>query len=168
MKQLDRLGLGKPLADSGVAVDELIYFNKHGQEIWREPRGLAAGYRWPQCAINRGRLQGLLHRGTVERLGAEVIRPGHHLASFQQDPQGVTVHFVDKRTGARLGAERCDVLIAADGVHSTVRRHFYPHEGEPRFSGQLMYRGVSDWTPYLGGARCSSPATNLQKFVGYR
>ncbi len=167
VKELDRLGLGKPLADSGVAVAELIYFNRHGQEIWREPRGLAAGYRWPQCAIHRGRLQGLLHRGTVERLGAGVIRPGHHLASFEQDERGVTLNFVDKRSGASLGAERCDVLIAADGVHSTVRRHFYPQEGDPRFSGQLMYRGVSDWTPYLGGRSMFMAGHNLQKFVGY-
>jgi 2-polyprenyl-6-methoxyphenol hydroxylase-like FAD-dependent oxidoreductase len=167
VKELDRLGLGRTLADCGVPCEELIYFNRHGQEIWREPRGLKAGYRWPQIAINRGRLQGLLHRGTVERLGADVVRPGHHLAGFDQDERGVTAHFVDKRSGARLASERGDILIAADGVHSTVRRHFYPDEGGPRFSGQLMYRGVSEWTPYLTGRSMFMAGHNLQKFVAY-
>ena len=167
VKELDRLGLGRTLADCGVPCEELIYFNRHGQEIWREPRGLKAGYRWPQIAINRGRLQGLLHRGTVERLGADVVRPGHHLAGFDQDERGVTAHFVDKRSGASLASERGDILIAADGVHSTVRRHFYPDEGGPRFSGQLMYRGVSEWTPYLTGRSMFMAGHNLQKFVAY-
>ena len=167
VKVLHRLGLGAELGASGVAVDELLYFNRHGQEIWREPRGVKAGYRWPQCAINRGRLQGLLYRGAVDRLGAGAIRPGCHLAGFTQDERGVAVSFVDKRTGGHLGAERCDVLIAADGVHSTVRREFYPREGGPRFSGQLMYRGVSDWTPYLGGRSMFMAGHDRQKFVGY-
>lgn len=167
VKVLGRLGIDASLVAAGAVVQELIYFNKHGQEIWREPRGLGAGYKWPQVAIHRGRLQGLLLRHATERLGAANIRAGHHLAGFEQDARGVTVRFIDKRSGASLSTERADVLIAADGVHSTVRKHFYPQEGEPRFSGQLMYRGISDWAPFLSGRSMFMAGHSLQKFVGY-
>jgi 5-methylphenazine-1-carboxylate 1-monooxygenase len=32
----------------GVRTRELIYANRFGQEIWREPRGLEAGYKVPR------------------------------------------------------------------------------------------------------------------------
>lgn len=167
VKVLDRLGLGPALSATGCAIQELLYYNRHGQRIWGEPRGLEAGYKWPQIAIHRGRLQGLLLRHALERLGAEAIRPGHHLASFEQDEQGVTAHFIDKRTGAVLASDRADLLVAADGVHSNVRRHFYPQEGGPRFSGQLMYRGISRWPRILSGRSMFMAGHDLQKVVAY-
>jgi hypothetical protein len=39
-----------------------------GNEIWREARGLHAGYDVPQFSIHRGRLQGVLYRAVCERL----------------------------------------------------------------------------------------------------
>jgi hypothetical protein len=38
----------------------------HGQVIWSEPRGIAAGYNWPQFSIHRDELLGILYR-TVSR-----------------------------------------------------------------------------------------------------
>jgi len=52
-------------------------------------------------------------------------------------------------------------------VHSTARRIFYPGEGEPKFSGQLMYRGVTDWTPYRSGRSMFMAGHQWQKFVAY-
>jgi hypothetical protein len=40
------LGLLDDLAAVGIPTAELVYYSKHGQRIWREPRGLAAGYHW--------------------------------------------------------------------------------------------------------------------------
>ena len=51
-----------------------------GMRIWSEPRGLAAGYRWPQFSIHRGQLLGLLHRTVLDRLGPGSVHPGHHLS----------------------------------------------------------------------------------------
>lgn len=167
VKELDRLGLEPALAECGIPTEELIYFNKHGQKIWSEQRGLKAGFRWKQYSIHRGRLQGLLLNAARERLGAERISAGHHLDGFEDDGRGVSLHFVDRASGSRLADQRCDLLVAADGVHSTVRRHFYPDEGGPRFSGQLMYRGVSDWMPYLSGRSMFMAGHRLQKFVAY-
>lgn len=167
MRELSRLGIEPALAESGIPTEELIYFNRHGQEIWREPRGRQAGYRWAQYSIHRGRLQGLLLKAATERLDPGSIRTGHHLAGFEQDANGVSLRFIDKHGGSQLEGARADILVAADGVHSTARRTFYPGEGEPKFSGQLMYRGVTDWTPYLSGRSMFMAGHQLQKFVAY-
>src|SRR5215510_5159893 len=76
VRVLDKLGLLPRLTATAIATAELIYFNKFGQLIWREPRGLAAGYAWPQLSIHRGRLQMLLLEAARERLGDAVARTG--------------------------------------------------------------------------------------------
>ena len=56
IRELTALGLGEKLAAAGILTQELAFYNKHGQLIWTEPRGRAAGYRWPQISISRGEL----------------------------------------------------------------------------------------------------------------
>ena len=56
------LGLQEALDNSAIRTKELAYYNKFGQLIWREARGIDAGYNWPQYSIHRGRLQGILLR----------------------------------------------------------------------------------------------------------
>jgi len=57
VRELTALGLGSQLAAAGILTQELAFYNRHGQLIWTEPRGHAAGYRWPQISISRGELQ---------------------------------------------------------------------------------------------------------------
>ena len=47
-------------AAAGILTQELAFYNRHGQLIWSEPRGKAAGYRWPQISISRGTLHEIL------------------------------------------------------------------------------------------------------------
>src|SRR3954470_15329242 len=70
VRELTELGLGEALAATGLATREFRYANRFGQTIWTETRGLAAGYRWPQYSIHRGKLQVLLWRAAEARLGA--------------------------------------------------------------------------------------------------
>ena len=69
----DRTRLGDALAATAIETAELRYHNKHGQLIWSEPRGLAAGYAWPQYSIGRGDLLMILLSAVKERIGAECI-----------------------------------------------------------------------------------------------
>ena len=48
------LGLVDTLLEHGVATRELSYFNRFGQHIWTEPRGLFGGYGAPQVSLSRG------------------------------------------------------------------------------------------------------------------
>ncbi len=150
VRELTELGLGTRLAAIGNATEALAFFNKFGQLVWREPRGLAAGYHWPQYSIHRGQLQRLLFETVLERLGADSVRTGCRLLSFRQDGETVVASFVD-HDGRERGSDTADVLIGADGIHSGVRRQLYPDEGAPRFAKQVLWRAAVDAEPFLGG-----------------
>ena len=166
VRELTELGLGDVLAGNAIATAELAYYSRHGQLIWSEPRGLAAGYRWPQYSIHRGTLQMILYQAACERIGRENVVMGHTLDSFSQYANGVTAHFVDRATGAKLGSAHGDALIGADGIHSTVRRHFYPAD-DVHFGGQLMWRAAVDWQPFLTGRSMIIAGHRDQKVVAY-
>ena len=150
IRELAQLGLLDALDAIAIHTDELHYLSRHGQEIWREPRGLGAGFDLPQFSIHRGRLQSVIHRAVEQRLGADAIKTGCRLGSFTQDEGGVTAHFFD-RNGAHVHTARGDVLIGADGIHSKVRATMFPQEGPPVWNGLMLWRGARDWPAFLTG-----------------
>lgn len=168
VRELTEIGLLDALVAIGVQTQELCYFNKFGQAIWQEPRGLAAGYRWPQISIHRGAFQMLLLDTTRERLGASCIHTGHHLASYSNDDDGtVTAQFVDRRTGAPVAIATADLLIAADGIHSAARQQMYPEEGPPIWNGAILWRGITRCAPFLTGRSMINAGHAWQKVVAY-
>jgi 2-polyprenyl-6-methoxyphenol hydroxylase-like FAD-dependent oxidoreductase len=166
VRELDELGLAEPLGRLGVAPSELVYFSKHGRRIWSEPRGLAAGYRWPQLSIHRGRLHMFLLDEARARLGADRIHTGCPLDAFGESGGEVVARFAAAKDGAPRSA-RGDVLVAADGIHSAARQRLHPGEGPPRWSGALLWRGVSEGPPFLTGASMIMAGHERQKFVCY-
>lgn len=167
VREFDEMGLGPALYATGVATQKWSCFNKHGQLIWSEPRGIAAGYRYPQISVHRGNLLMLLLKATRERLGALSVVAGHHLASFEQDATGVTAHFTDRATGKALHSERGDLLIGADGIHSAVRSHFYPNEGPIRYCGEMQWRASVEVDSFLDGRTQVIVGHRRQRLVGY-
>jgi 5-methylphenazine-1-carboxylate 1-monooxygenase len=145
-KELSELGLEPALAAVGVQTAEATFFNRFGQRIFEEPLGRAAGYAWPQFSIHRGDLQLVLLDAVRERIGAERIHLGWNCTGFAQDADGVTLRF------AGHPDRRVDVAVACDGIHSAIRKQLYPDEGEPRYSGFNMWRGVTRWPAFLKGA----------------
>lgn len=168
VKVLTDLGLSERLAAVAIPTTDLTYFNRFGQEIWTEPRGVAAGYAWPQFSIHRGELHMILLAAAEERLGTEAIRRGHKLAGFDETSAGrVTARFVD-RDGAAVETAESDLLVAADGIHSTVRATFHPNEGPPKWNGAVLWRAVTEnWTPFLTGRSMIMAGHQDQKFVCY-
>jgi 2-polyprenyl-6-methoxyphenol hydroxylase-like FAD-dependent oxidoreductase len=164
---LTTLGLRERLAATGIDAKELVFMNRFGQEILVDARGLAAGYEHPQYSIHRGELQMLLYAELCARVGAERVRTGHRLTAFEQHGGQVRAWFEDKERGASAGTFDADVLIAADGIHSVARSHFYPDEGPPKWNGVQMWRGVTEGAPFLSGRSQIWSGTNRQKFVCY-
>jgi 2-polyprenyl-6-methoxyphenol hydroxylase-like FAD-dependent oxidoreductase len=150
IKELAELGLLDRLDAVAIRTYELFYTNRLGQEIWREPRGLDAGYDIPQFSIHRGRLQGVIYQAVRARLGESRIHLNCRLQSFTQDDGGVTAYFFD-RHGSHRHTARGDVLIGADGIHSLVREKLFPDEGPPRWNGLMLWRGAIDWPAFLTG-----------------
>lgn len=165
VRELTELGLAQDLAERGVATEALIYTNKLGQEIWREPRGRFAGYDWPQYSIHRGALQMLLAQTVRERLGPDAIRLGHSAIAVASDPDGATLR-LSTRHGAALEA-RGDVVVACDGIHSALRAQFHPDEEPPIWNRRVLWRGTSEADPFLGGATMIMAGHQDVKFVAY-
>ena len=168
VRELEELGLRAALEQAGVACRELAYFTKRGERIWGEPRGIAAGYRWPQISIHRGTLQFLLLAAVTQRLGSDRLHFGCQLAGFEAQPgRGVRAQFTDRATGCPGLQADGRLLIACDGIHSAARRIFYPSEGPPRWNGAVMWRGVAEFDRVRDGAQMIMAGHPRVKFVCY-
>ena len=165
VRELDALGLLEPLRSRSVEPTSLVYCSRHGQEIWREPRGTAAGYSWPQLSLNRGALQEVLLDAFVERVGPDHLHLGHRLERIDADDRRATVVFATEHDDnpVAVGAG----VVAADGIHSTVRSRHYPSEGRPQWNGSLLWRGVAEVEPLLDGRTMVWAGHRNQKFVAY-
>jgi 2-polyprenyl-6-methoxyphenol hydroxylase-like FAD-dependent oxidoreductase len=161
IRELDRLGLQDEIVAAGIPTQELAYFNKHGQLIWAEPRGKRAGYNWPQVSINRGRLQGVLFQAATQRLGADRIRPGHRFVGCEEKGDRIVARFENGATA------EADILIGADGIHSAVRKGFYPDAAEPNYSGTVMWRSTTISKPFRTGATMAVIGHHRHKFTTY-
>jgi len=164
---LSELGLLDDLRETGIETGSLLYVNKFGQTIWQEPRGVAAGYPIPQFSIHRGELHLVLLRAVERALGKEAVRCGATVARFEQDADGVVAHCVDRESGRALDPEAADLLVAADGIHSAVRRQLFPDEGPARFSGCMLWRALTEADPLLDGRTMVWAGHAAQKFIAY-
>jgi 5-methylphenazine-1-carboxylate 1-monooxygenase len=151
-KELAALGLEDQLARVAIETKDATFFNRFGQLIYQEPLGRAAGYDHPQFSIHRGDLQMVLLDAFRARAGTERLVTGRHCLGVEQDDAGVAVTFADGPGGANRFDVRGRAAIACDGINSAIRKQFFPDEGEPRYSGVNMWRGVTRWKPMLSGA----------------
>lgn len=151
VRELDELGLVSALDKVGIRTKDASYFNQYGQHIYTEAAGQYAGYSWPQFSIHRGDMQKVFLDAVYERLGYDAVVTGYRCTRVDQDSDGVTAHFVDHE-GEPQADVRASVVIGADGIHSALRRQFYPNEGEPVYSGLTIWRGVTPFKPFLSGA----------------
>jgi 5-methylphenazine-1-carboxylate 1-monooxygenase len=165
MRELTELGLEPAMAARGIPTGALMYANRFGQEIWREPRGRGAGYDWPQYSIHRGALQMLLLEAVQSRLGEASVHLDHEAVAV--DPDAGAVSFRSRAAGAALAPASGDVVVAADGIHSMLRAQFYPDEGPPIWNRRVLWRGVTLAKPYLNGRTMVMAGHQDQKFVCY-
>ena len=167
IRELDALGVLDELESVGIASTTLAYFSARGQLIWEESRGRAAGYQWPQLSLHRGTLQMVLHDTAVERLGADRVVPGRHLTAIDHHDSGATAHFECRDGSGDTESVDAAIVVAADGIHSTVRQQRFPHEGMPLWNGALLWRGAVEYDPILNGRTMVWAGHPDQKFVAY-
>lgn len=167
VRELGDLGIGTEALDRiGLPAREWALVGLNGNDIYAEPRGLLAGYRWPQYAVHRGELQMLLYRTVVERLGKDSVRPGHRVAGYRNEADGTVTALVETAGGARSEV-RGAMLIGADGMHSAVRAQMHPTQPPIHWGGAIMWRGVSPGVPIRSGASFVGLGTHRHRFVFY-
>ncbi|MEL7463215.1 MAG: flavin-dependent oxidoreductase [Pseudomonadota bacterium] len=160
VRELFDLGLERELAAIGVPTQELAMLAANGKEVWREPRGRDAGYRWPQYSVQRGELQMMLYRAVLDRLGQDAIETGAKGRAFRTEGDEAVL---ETDSGERRGA----VLIAADGLHSAIRRQMHPDEGAPIWAGAILWRGATRAKPFAERNVMAMIGDYGQKFVTY-
>jgi len=149
---LETLGVLEALERVAVVTREAAFFNRFGQLVYTEPAGRFAGHATPQLSIHRGDLQAALLAAVRDRLGSDAVVTGHACVGVDdRGGDGVRVRFRDA-AGAPLPDVAGAVVVGCDGIHSAVRRHLWPDEGPPRWSGVNMWRGVVAHAPFLSGA----------------
>lgn len=161
VRELMDLGLEGRLDEIGIRTRQYGFYTKTGLPIWVEPRGLAAGYAWPQFSLHRGKLQMLLLEELRRRAGDDAVVTGAGVTGFQTTDRGAVLILAD---GRRVEGS---VALAADGIHSAVRRQMVPDEGEPIWNGAIMWRGTSPGRHFLGGNAMFLAGHDSQRFVAY-
>jgi 2-polyprenyl-6-methoxyphenol hydroxylase-like FAD-dependent oxidoreductase len=127
LRALDVLGLGDQVRAQSALQGDAGIVRPDGRWISRTSAD-AAEARFGDKAV-------VLHRAALVDLLAGALRPGTlHL--------GAQVRAVDAVTGAvrtDLGDTKADLVVAADGINSAVRRSLFPAHPE------AVYAGVTSW-----------------------
>lgn len=108
---------------AGVAHESYVWMEADGRIVFEHNRK-TVGSAWAR-----------VYRPLRDAVPAEIYRQGMNLERVEQDARSVTAVFAD---GARVAG---DLLVAADGVLSTVRRQYAP-EVEPRYVNYVAWRGL--------------------------
>jgi salicylate hydroxylase len=153
VRHLERMGLGPAVEKWGARIGaESRYFRDDGTLI--APVQVTDSSGWNATfGMHRADLVGLL----ADALPDGVVHIGHRCTGFEQDGDVARVSF------ANGAAAEGDVVIAADGIHSELRRHVVP-PARPVFSGSVAYRGLvprelvpewpeKRWEMWLGEAK---------------
>lgn len=165
VRELTELELGEAVAAIGVPPGRLSYYNRLGQPIWSEPRGLEAGYAWPQLSVHRGEFQLLLADEVARRLGPDAIRTGHRLVSVEHGEHVEHARF--ERPDGTASEVEAELLVGADGIHSALRAQEHPDDGAPVWNGLILWRGTATIPTYLDGRTMIMAGDGEQKFVAY-
>jgi salicylate hydroxylase len=131
VRHLQRVGLGPAVEKWGARVGpDSRYFRHDGAVIAAVQVTDSAGWN-ATFGMHRADLVGLL----ADALPSGIVNIGHRCTGFEQSAGVARVSFAN---GAVVEG---DAVIAADGIHSELRRHVTP-PSRPVFSGSVAYRGV--------------------------
>lgn len=139
MKALKKLGLREAVLDAGQPLRPSGQFRTwRGNVLLELPTDvLESRFGDVAVGIHRAELHKVL-REALEEAGGKV-RLSSEFSGFEQDEDGVTARFVNGTTEGR--AERADLLVGSDGLHSAVRRQLLG-DGPPRYAGYVAWRGL--------------------------
>lgn len=131
---LHELGLRESLAECSAVPTELIYRRwDDGERV--ASYGVGADYEQrfgaPYYGVHRAYLQRLL----ATSCGPEQVRLNHRLTGLSSSDTGWRLEFSDGEVA------HADVVVGADGVHSTVREHIIG-ENPAVYSGTSGFRGL--------------------------
>lgn len=167
VRELYDLGIGEADLDRvGLPAREWALVGLNGNDIYAEPRGLTAGYNWPQYAVHRGQFHVLLHDKAVERMGPQAVRLGSRVSGYRNNSDGSVSARIEHADGSVSEAKGA-LLIGADGIHSAVRAQMHPAQPPIHWGGAIMWRGTTWGKPIRSGSSFVGLGTHRQRMVFY-
>lgn len=167
VRELGDLGIGTSELDRiGIPAREWALVGLNGNDIYSEPRGLLAGYKWPQYAVHRGRLHMLLYETLVARAGADTVRLGHRVTGYERHADGSVTAIVRRADGSEF-RDTGTLLFGADGIHSAVRMQMHPKQPPIHWGGAIMWRGTTLGKPIRTGSSFIGLGTHKHRVVVY-
>ena len=167
VRELEDLGIGEAALDAvGIPAREWALVGLNGRDIYAEPRGKLAGYRWHQYAVHRGQFHMLLYRTVLERLGPDAVRLGSKVSGYRKETDGTVTALVERADGTseELSAK---LLIGADGIHSAIRAQMHPDQPPIHWGGTIMWRGTARGVPIRSGSSFVGLGTSRHRVVLY-
>jgi 2-polyprenyl-6-methoxyphenol hydroxylase-like FAD-dependent oxidoreductase len=125
MRALAGIGLAEACLESGMSFAVFRQFDASGRLLHTNPAP-------PSCGIRRPELARILETAAQE--SGAVLEKGLAIADLTDRGDCVEVQFTDGRQGIY------DLVIAADGVYSSLRNRVFGSEYAPRFAGQSVWR----------------------------
>ena len=166
VRELFDLGIGADmLGQVGLPALEWALVGRNGNDIHAEPRGLKAGYHWPQYAVHRGALQMMLYQLVQQRLGPDAVQTGLRAVGYAQTQAGVTLQLRD--AAGQLHEKTGSLLVGADGLHSALRAQMYPDQPPIQWGGAILWRGVTRAAPIRTGSSFVGLGTHKHRMVIY-
>ena len=167
VRELYDLGLTQEDLDRvGLPAKEWALVGLNGNDIYSEPRGLLAGYNWPQYAVHRGQFHMLLHEKLVERIGPEAVRLGNRVTGYRKNPDGGVSALIEHVDGSTFEAHG-SLLIGADGIHSEIRSQMHPTQPPIHWGGAVMWSGTTWAKPIRTGSSFVGLGTHRHRMVFY-
>lgn len=142
-KALRMLGVMDELEPACHHLKEIEFLNQTGEKLNEiDIEKLNQEYGVAYFTVHRAQLQKVL----AQHLHVGTLQLGKRIVQVEQSGAGVTVHLEDGTT------EGGNALIAADGIHSTIRNYIVP-DVMLRYSGYTCWRAVIDAPPntYMSG-----------------
>ncbi len=167
VRELYDLGFTQAELDGvGIPAKEWALVGLNGRDIYSEPRGLLAGYRWPQYAVHRGLFHMLLYRTVQERLGVDAVRLGERVTGYRKTADGSVCALIEDAHGATSEVQGT-LLIGADGIHSAVRAQMHPQQPPIHWGGAILWRGTTWAKPIRTGSSFIGLGTHRHRMVVY-
>lgn len=136
MRAFETIGVDQQVAETGFVAGDLDLFDSAENLITTIPTPKPVGSDYSGSGILRPDLARILAEKMTQE-GVQVFL-GKCYESFREDETGVTVTFSDG------DVRQYDLVIAADGVHSTIRQKLFPDAPQPEYLQQVCWRAVLD------------------------
>ncbi|WP_405057835.1 FAD-dependent monooxygenase [Kribbella sp. NBC_01505] len=137
LRAFSELGVYEDLRTHGYVGQGIRVCSVAGEPLWDVPTPMPAAAGVAGCG---GIMRPVLHQILSSRiLDAGIgVRLGTSVVGLRQDPGAVEVGFSDGSTG------RYDLVVGADGIYSRTRRQIFPTAPEPEYTGQSVWRILTD------------------------